>query len=75
MALEVNGLPRKFKIRFSYSDKTVIDDPDVSMTPEEVHAHLSTLYPEISASRVAGPELKPDCQMFVIEAKSAGVKG
>lgn len=57
MALEKSHLPRVFVI-----DKTnkELEDPNPSMTPDQVMNFYSSHHPELTTSTVHGPQIKGD---------------
>lgn len=73
MALEISGLPRKFKID-QRGDGIVLDDPNESMPPEQVRDLLALTYPDITSGAVRGPEIKEGYVLYTI-TNSVGVKG
>ncbi|OGR05259.1 MAG: PRTRC system protein C [Deltaproteobacteria bacterium RIFOXYD12_FULL_50_9] len=73
MALQVSGLPRKFEIKVG-GTITTVDDPNPSLTPENVRDLLAVTYPEITSGSVQGPEMKKDCVLYKITSV-VGVKG
>ncbi|MHB8149803.1 MAG: PRTRC system protein C [Desulfobulbia bacterium] len=73
MALEISGLPRKFKID-QRGDGIVLDDPNESMAPEQVRDLLALTYPDITSGAVRGPEIKEGYVLYTI-TNSVGVKG
>ncbi len=74
MPLQVNNLPRVFKVCVG-NGEMVLDDPNPNLTPEEVQAHFAALYPEVASAKVEGPILKEDKQEFILRSGSVGVKG
>lgn len=70
MALEVSGLPRKFRI----NQGTILDDPNEGMTPEQVRDLLALTYPDITSGAIKGPEIKSGYILYTMTT-SVGVKG
>lgn len=69
MALDITGLKRVFK----YGNQT-LNDPDRSMSPEEVMSFYAGTYPELTTSNVHGPRLSE--RVAVYEFKTTiGTKG
>ena len=60
---------RVFKI-----GQTRVEDPDPSMTSEQVQEHLSTQYPELTSGSFTGPDLKNGEHVFTFQRK-VGTKG
>ncbi|WP_285905182.1 PRTRC system protein C [Pseudodesulfovibrio pelocollis] len=74
MALAVESLPRKFEIKIG-GNTIVLDDPFPNLGPEEVKDMLLQQYPELASSKVEGPRLTADAQVFTMSAGKVGVKG
>lgn len=73
MALEINGLKRVFKLK---KGNTVLelDDPDSSLSLNEVMDFYSMTYPELTTATVHGPELEEDKAVYQFKT-TIGVKG
>lgn len=74
MALEVSGLPRKFKIDKGSNNPVILDDPNENMTPEQVRDLLALNYPDITSGSIRGPEIKSGYTLYTLTT-SVGVKG
>lgn len=73
MALEIKGMKRVFKMRKN-SQETVLDDPNVNMSPTEVMDFYSMNYPELTTATVHGPEIEDDRAVYEFKT-TIGVKG
>lgn len=73
MALEVSGLPRKFKIDKG-ANPVILDDPNEGMAPEQVRDLLALTYPDITSGSIRGPEIKSGYILYTLTT-SVGVKG
>ena len=73
MALEIKGMKRVFKMRKN-SQETVLDDPNVNMSPAEVTDFYSMNYPELTTATVHGPEIEDDRAVYEFKT-TIGVKG
>lgn len=74
MALEISGLPRKFKIAQHGSDGLILDDPNENMDPEAVRDLFALTYPDLTSGSVKGPEIKNGYILYTL-TNSVGVKG
>ena len=73
MALEIKGMKRVFKMRKN-SQETVLDDPNVNMSPTEVLDFYSMNYPELTTATLQGPELEEDRAVYRFKT-TIGTKG
>lgn len=69
MALDITGLKRVFK----YGNQT-LNDPDRSMSPEEVMSFYAGTYPELTTSNVHGPRLNEGVAVYEFKT-TIGTKG
>lgn len=69
MALNVTGLKRVFK----YGNRN-LDDPDKSMSPEEVMQFYSGTYSELTTSNVHGPRIDGEKAFYEFKT-TIGTKG
>lgn len=69
MALNVTGMKRVFVY-----GKRELEDPNKSMTPEEVMQFYSGLYPELTTSNVHGPKIEGDKAKYEFKT-TIGTKG
>ncbi len=75
MALEVKALQRDFVSRQGKGgSERVLADPAPGMSPEEVRAHYSQVYPELASASIDGPEIRDGRQVYVF-SRSVGTKG
>ncbi len=75
MALEVKPLQREFVSRQGKAGaERILGDPAPGMSPEEVRAHYSQVYPELASASIDGPEIRDDRQVYVFTG-SVGTKG
>lgn len=75
MALVIESLPRVFVLELGANNKVEINDPNPDLTPDEVKDLLAHQYPEIVSSKVEGPKLTADNQIFTMSSGKVGVKG
>lgn len=61
------------KRKFKYG-QLVLEDPDQSMTPEQVKEFYSNAYAELTQSVIEGPEYKEDSIEYNFR-KAVGTKG
>ena len=76
MALQIAGLPRKFKIETG-NQEIEVDDPNITFSPEQVRDLLAAGdYPSLTAASVTGPVVdhKREVVLYTISAK-VGDKG
>lgn len=73
MALQIDGLERKFTYKANTGD-IELADPDPSLSVDEVITHYSMMYPELVNAKVQGPKLTPEAQEFTFTS-AVGVKG
>lgn len=60
--------------RVFYYNQMPLDDPDLSLSPEEVKDFYSEVFPELSQGVVEGPELKEEGAVYTLR-KAVGTKG
>lgn len=69
MALNVKVFPRVFKYK-----ELLLDDPNTSLSPEEVMAYYSNQYPELTTSNVFGPKIENEQAVYEFKT-TVGTKG
>ena len=69
MALNVTGMKRVFKF-----GSRELDDPNKSMSPDEVMQFYSATYPELTTSNVHGPKIDGDKAVYEFKT-TVGTKG
>ncbi len=69
MALNVKVFPRVFKHK-----ELLLDDPNTSLSPEEVMAYYSNQYPELTTSNVFGPKIENEQAVYEFKT-TVGTKG
>lgn len=69
----VTQIKRVFKLTHE-GNKIVLDDPNPSLTPNEVQKLLSDKYPSITNANVSGPKIEDDSATYEFSA-SIGTKG
>lgn len=67
--MKINKIPRVFK----FNDK-IIDDPNPSLSPDEVISFLSNEYPEMTTSKIEAKGISNDQDVYLITTK-LGTKG
>lgn len=73
MALEINALKRVFRLKRG-SNTLELDDPDSSLSLNEVMDFYSMNYPELTTATVQGPEIENDRAVYQFKT-TIGVKG
>ena len=73
MALEINALKRVFQPKKG-STSLELDDPDSSLSLNEVMDFYSMNYPELTTATVQGPEIENDRAVYQFKT-TIGVKG
>ena len=73
MALEINALKRVFRLKRG-SNTLELDDPDSSLSLNEVTDFYSMNYPELTTATVQGPEIENDRAVYQFKT-TIGVKG
>lgn len=73
MALEINALKRVFQLKKG-SSTLKLDDPDSSLSLNEVMDFYSMNYPELTTATVQGPEIENDRAVYLFKT-TIGVKG
>lgn len=73
MALEINALKRVFQLKKG-SNTLELDDPDSSLSLNEVMDFYSMNYPELTTATVQGPEIENDRAVYQFKT-TIGVKG
>jgi len=73
MALQVTGLERKFIIKKDGKD-IQLNDPNPSMSPEDVIKFYASEYPELTTANVSGPKIEAGKAIFSIK-EVVGTKG
>lgn len=73
MALEINALKRVFQLKKG-SNTLELDDPDSSLSLNEVMDFYSMNYPELTTATVQGPEIENDRAVYLFKT-TIGVKG
>lgn len=73
MALEINALKRVFQLKRG-SNTLELDDPDSSLSLNEVMDFYSMNYPELTTATVQGPEIEKDRAVYQFKT-TIGVKG
>ncbi len=73
MALELKGLPRVFTFKHNNRNLT-LDDPDPSMSPDEVMSFLSNQYSQLTTASVGEVEIKNDKAEYTFTT-TLGTKG
>lgn len=51
-----------------------LPDPDPNLSPDEVRQFYGTHYPDLTTSRVSGPEIRDGKEVYAFE-RSVGTKG
>lgn len=69
MALNITGMKRVFK----HGSRT-LNDPDPSMSPEEVMSFYAGTYPELTTSNVHGPKVEDGVANYEFKT-TIGTKG
>lgn len=69
MALNITGLKRVFK-----HGSLTLNDPDPSMSPEEVMSFYAGTYPELTTSNVHGPKVEDGVANYEFKT-TIGTKG
>lgn len=54
---------------------TALEDPDPSMSPDDVRKAFAVNFPALAAARVSGPEVSGEELVYTFEAPPAKVKG
>lgn len=72
--MEVNALPRKFKLQFRTSN-LLLDDPNPDLNKDEVKDLFAAQYAELATATMSGPVIENDAMVYMLSAKTAGVKG
>lgn len=73
MALKINALKRVFQLKKG-SATLELDDPDSSLSLNEVMDFYSMNYPELTTATVQGPEIENDRAVYQFKT-TIGVKG
>lgn len=73
MALEINALKRVFQLKKG-SNTLELDDPNSSLSLNEVMDFYSMNYPELTTATVQGPEIENDRAVYQFKT-TIGVKG
>lgn len=73
MALEINALKRVFQLKRG-SNTMELEDPDSSLSLNEVMDFYSMNYPELTTATVQGPEIENDRAVYQFKT-TIGVKG
>lgn len=73
MALTKENITRSFVIEKN-GQKTVLADPEPSMTPDQVMQFYSNTYPELCTSNVSGPKYEGDKMVYSFKT-TVGTKG
>ena len=60
--------------RVFYYNQVRLDDPDLSLSPEEVKDFYSDVYPELAQGVIEGPDLKEEGAVYTLR-KAVGTKG
>lgn len=74
MALNVQGVSRKFTLKKNGSE-VILSDPNPVLTPEEVMEFYSTTYPELTTSTVNGPNVTGEGEVSYEFKTTIGTKG
>src|SRR6185312_12731538 len=61
--------------RLFRTGSTELQDPDPTLTPDEVRQHWAVNYPHLATATVSEPEQKGDNLIYVFEAPQAKTKG
>ena len=69
----VTQLKRVFKLTHD-GEEIVLDDPNPSLTPNEVQKLLSGKYPSITNANVSGPKIEDDSSVYEF-SNNVGTKG
>jgi PRTRC genetic system protein C len=72
-SLKKEELKREFVIE-NKSGKTVLADPDPSMSPDQVMTFYANQYPELTTSAVHGPRYDADKIVYTFKT-TVGTKG
>ncbi len=70
MALRITGPNRVFKL----SDKTVLEDPNQNMSPEDVQKFYSGKHPELTNATINGPKIVGETAEYSFTT-TVGTKG
>ena len=73
MGLTVTQIERVFKLTHE-GEEIVLDDPNPSLTPNEVLKLLSGTYPSINNSNIIGPVIENDKSVYEF-TNNIGTKG
>lgn len=73
MALQVTELTREFILNKGGKD-TKLDDPNSTMTPEEVMKFYSGKHPELTNATISGPKVEGGKAVYNLKT-SVGTKG
>lgn len=65
MALKSEALERAFIIE---KTKQELEDPNPSMTPDQVMDYYSSEHPELTTATVHGPEIKDDKRVYTFKS-------
>lgn len=68
--MAIQTLKRVFK-----TGSTELQDPDPSLTPDEVRQHWTPNFPHLATATVSEPEQKGDTFVYTFEAPQAKTKG
>lgn len=71
MALRITGLQRVFKLS---DKKTVLEDPNENMSPEDVQKFYSGKYPELTNATINGPKIVGETAEYSFTT-TVGTKG
>ena len=71
MALRITGLKRVFKLS---DKKTVLEDPNENMAPEEVQKFYSGNHPELTNATINGPKIVGETAEYSFTT-TVGTKG
>lgn len=74
MALQVTGLKRQFIIEVD-GKKITLEDPNPSMSPDEVRKLYAGKYPHITTSAIEGPKVKDSDTAVYTFGTKVGTKG
>lgn len=67
--MAIKQLPRKFKYNSS-----LLEDTDLSASPEEVMASYAEIYPDLANAAIDGPDVTDDAAVYTFSVK-VGTKG
>lgn len=71
--MKTTVLPREFVFKHN-GKETILEDPNIHFTPEEVLDIYSLQHPELTTASITGPEIKADRKQYIFSTV-LGTKG